>query len=87
MSILFQRCAPLRRHLTKAAQMGNVRLKEAYPALYKLAIPLNTTATISGEVSPYRTLVWKCPNGPDHEWSMRVVDMIKRFDRYHNSCT
>ena len=61
--------------------MGNVRLKEAYPALYKLAIPLNTTATISGEVSPYRTLVWKCPNGPDHEWSMRVVDMIKRFDR------
>ena len=68
-----------RRALSKASSPRVVSLRKEYPALFELALPLNPKSGIEEPVPYNQMLVWKCPNGADHEWSMPVSDMIKRL--------
>lgn len=68
-----------KRALSKASSPRVVSLRKEYPALFELALPLNPKSGIEVEVPYNQMLVWKCPNGADHEWSMPVSDMIKRL--------
>lgn len=68
-----------KRALSKSALPRVVSLRDEYPALFELATPLNPKSMIEGHVPLNQMLLWKCPNGADHEWSMPVSDMIKRL--------
>lgn len=68
-----------KRTLSKASSPRVISLRKEYPALFELALPLNPKSGIEEPVPYNQMLVWKCPNGADHEWSMPVSDMIKRL--------
>lgn len=57
----------------------SIILEKDYPRVYSLLHPAFQPEFGKRAICKSIILLWKCPNGPDHEWKMAVSEVVAGF--------
>lgn len=66
--------------LCRNASQVKIILNKQYPEVFAFLHPAIQQSYENSSISLNSLLLWKCPNGPDHEWSSSVKRMINRYN-------
>lgn len=67
--------------LCRNVSQAKVILNKQYPEVFTFVHPAIQQSYKNSSIPLNSSVLWKCPNGPDHEWNSSVKTMIKRYNK------
>lgn len=56
-----------------------ITLEKDFPGVYSLLHPAFQQEFGKRAIPASTVLLWKCPNGPDHEWKMSISEVVAGY--------
>lgn len=69
----------VRRVFSSSARVTKIHLKKEYPLVFNYLHPEWQVEFEDKSIPEKSLLVWKCANGPDHEWKASVKNVVYRY--------
>lgn len=58
---------------------ATILLEKDFPGVYSLLHPAFQQEFGKRAIPASTVLLWKCPNGPDHEWKMKISEVVAGY--------